>query len=102
MLEEATSFFLNAGSVWRATASDMRNQTSPLWGPSSELLRNVNRLAFAYYDESGAAVDTSTLSGRLAVSRIDTLIEVRPSGPRPSVQTFTLQASGYLRLPRTP
>ena len=102
MLEEATSFFLNAGSVWRAAASDMRNQTSPLWAPSSELLRNVTRLVFAYYDESGTAVDTTTLSGRLAVSRIDTLIEVRPSGPRPAIAAFTLQTSGYLRLPRTP
>ena len=92
-LEEAVSIFLNAGSLWRATATDMRNPTSAVWGPSSELLRNVTKLTFAYYDESGTAVDTSTLNGRLAVSHIDTIIEV---------PGFTLQTRGYLRLPRTP
>jgi Tfp pilus assembly protein PilV len=102
MLEEAVSFFLNSGSVWRAAATDMGNPTNPLWGPSSELLRNVSTLAFAYYDESGTAVEITTLSGRLAVSRIDTLIEVRPAGARPGVPPFTLQTHGYLRLPRTP
>jgi prepilin-type N-terminal cleavage/methylation domain-containing protein len=102
MLEEAVSFFLNSGSIWRATATDMTNQTNPLWGPSSELLRNVTKLSFAYYDASGTAVDTATFSGRAAVSRIDTVIEVRPAGARPTVAAFTLQTHGYPRLPRTP
>jgi hypothetical protein len=102
MLEEGVSFFLNSGSLWRAAATDMRNQTNPLWGPSSELLRNVTRLSFAYYDEAGIAVDPTTLSGRLAVSRIDSVIEIHPSGAGPAVPPFTLQTHGYLRLPRTP
>ncbi len=94
--------YLNSGSVWRAAATDSGNQTNPVWGPSSELLRNVTKLSFAYYDESGTPIDTTTLSGRLAISRIDTLIEVRPSGAGPAVPAFTLQTPGYLRLPRTP
>lgn len=101
-LEEAVSIFLNSRSLWRATATDMRNPTTPVWGPSSELLRNVTKLTFAYYDESGMAVDTSTLNGRLTVSCIETTIEVRPSTVGQTAPAFALQTRSYLRLPRTP
>ena len=36
-LEEATAVFLNAGSIWQASASNMTNLTTPTWSAAQEV-----------------------------------------------------------------
>jgi prepilin-type N-terminal cleavage/methylation domain-containing protein len=76
-LEEATSIYLNNGSIWRATAADMTNQTSPVWNASAEIGRDFDGLVFTYYDVKGNVIQPTTLAARLAVARIDTMIHAQ-------------------------
>jgi hypothetical protein len=78
-LEEVASIYWNGGSVWRATAADMSNLTSPTWNAASDG-RDFDSLTFTYYDMNDHIAQPTTLAARLSVVRIDTAIFTRSEG----------------------
>src|SRR5262245_10936814 len=103
-LEEAVSIYLSAGIVRRATASNLSNPASPAWSPSNELGKNFTALAFTYYDSNGILVEPSSLSNRMAISRVDIQLTVTTAarlsnGSRPtySMSLRTIARNVHLR-----
>jgi prepilin-type N-terminal cleavage/methylation domain-containing protein len=82
-LEEVLSIYFDAGSVRRASATNMTSQTAPVWGAAAELGQNFNRLNFKYYTATNEELipPFSTLAARLAISRIDVDVVSTTSAP---------------------
>jgi type II secretory pathway pseudopilin PulG len=70
-LEEAVSIYQNGASIWRTTATDMSSPALPVWSAASELARDVQALAFTYYDGNGELVQPDSLVKRASIVRID-------------------------------
>lgn len=92
LLEEAVSFYFTNNSIKRATATDMTNQTVPVWSPANEVGRNFTSLAFTYYDRDNNVVAPTSLERRLAIARVDIQVvaqtaDILSDGTRP---TYTL------------
>ena len=88
-LDEAVSIYLSAGSVRRATASDMTNSTNPTWSAANEIGRNLTELTFSYYDRNNNLVAPTSLSNRLSIARVDVRLTVQAAnllsdGTRPT------------------
>jgi prepilin-type N-terminal cleavage/methylation domain-containing protein len=99
-LEESVSIFFQNGSVWRATSTDMTQQMNPIWGPSSELARNVTGLTFTYYDQNETALDLLTLSARRKVASVDVGIRVNPVRQTVGNSFFGVTLRAFPRNPR--
>jgi hypothetical protein len=99
-IEEAVAFYLESGSLRRATATNMDDATNPTWGAGQEVARNVTGLTFTYYDESNASIAPNSLASRIAVARVDVRLIVRTSDPLPSTgerQTYALSTRSIPR-----
>lgn len=90
-LEEAVSIYLNNGSIWRTTATDMTSPANPAWSSTSELARDIQSLTLTYYDANNQPITPSTLANRLSVVRIDARIQHR-SGYVLDVRSFPRNA----------
>jgi prepilin-type N-terminal cleavage/methylation domain-containing protein len=80
-LEEVVSIYLSGGSVRRATASNTSNPATPLWSAANEIGRNFTALTFTYYDALGNVVQPTSLTNRLAITRVDLQLTVTAAGP---------------------
>ena len=78
-LDEAVSFFIASGSIKRATASNLSDQTNPVWSASSEIGRNFRSLQFTYFDKDNTSVTPQSLAERLSISRIDVRVVAETS-----------------------
>jgi prepilin-type N-terminal cleavage/methylation domain-containing protein len=101
-LEEAVSIYLSAGSVRRATATNLSNPSSPVWSAANEIGKNVTALTFTYYDRAGNPILPSSLAKRAAIAKVDIQLTVQVSGPlsngtRP---TYSLALTSIPRNPR--
>jgi type II secretory pathway pseudopilin PulG len=78
-LEECANVYFSAGSIWRATSTDMTSPSAPLWSAASELGRDLQGLSFTYYDRNGSSVTPASLAERESVARVDVTVRT-PSG----------------------
>lgn len=101
-LEEGVSFYLEGGSVKRATAAGMAAETSPAWSSGQEIGRNVTSLAFTYYDRNNNAITPNTLANRSHVARVDVKVVVEASAEfsNGARQTYALSVRSIPRSSR--
>jgi len=98
-LEEAVAFFLDSGSVRRATAKDTTDQTNPTWSTASEIGRNVTSLELTYYDENNNVVAPDTLAARISIVSIGITLGTQTSERLGTAEraAFTLSTRTVLR-----
>lgn len=99
-LEEAVAYYLQNGSIMRATATNMDDATTPTWGAGQEIGRNVTGMTFTYYDENNVAVTPDTLANRILVGRIDARVVVQTSSNLSATGTRRTYALSARSLPR--
>jgi prepilin-type N-terminal cleavage/methylation domain-containing protein len=101
-LEEAVSIYLSGGSVRRATANNTSNPATPVWSAANEIGRNFTALTFIYYDALGNVVQPTSLTNRLAITRVDLQLTVTAAGPlsNGSRPTYSLTLRTIARNPR--
>jgi prepilin-type N-terminal cleavage/methylation domain-containing protein len=82
-LEEVLSIYFDAGSVRRASSTNMASQTAPVWGAAAELGQSFTGLRFKYYSATNSELvpPFPTLAARLAISRIDVQVVSTTSAP---------------------